>query len=308
MNGHLGTWVSALADGQLTPAVTERALIHVAGCPQCAAELADARRSRRMIAAVQDVRPDGDLTARLLALGCGGSSRTVPREPAEVPFRSGGMAPALGGNGALTGELTPTRRGLRAVIGSVTGLGVVAAGLFLLGDRPTVAPASQPSAVNFAWGEAGRPVASAISTAGMSPSTQDYLSWMREHGWSCPTSVPDGWVVTSVRLRDDGETLEVYLSGPSGRVLVTEQHGQLDVDALVGAFQLTVADRTIYRIPDTLWHVAWQSGDTVIEVVSEDSVSRPEVVESFPVTSFDSGVSARLGRGWTTLTSGFFSP
>ncbi|WP_211254588.1 zf-HC2 domain-containing protein, partial [Cellulomonas cellasea] len=33
---HLGSRISALADGQLAPAAAERALAHVATCPQCA--------------------------------------------------------------------------------------------------------------------------------------------------------------------------------------------------------------------------------------------------------------------------------
>ncbi|MFS0705380.1 zf-HC2 domain-containing protein, partial [Cellulomonas sp. 179-A 9B4 NHS] len=37
---HLGSWISALVDGQLDAAATERALAHVAGCRRCADELA----------------------------------------------------------------------------------------------------------------------------------------------------------------------------------------------------------------------------------------------------------------------------
>ncbi|WP_230684816.1 zf-HC2 domain-containing protein [Cellulomonas sp. JZ18] len=54
---HLGSWVSALADGQLDAAATERALAHVAVCPLCARELAAARAARRALAAADEVRP-----------------------------------------------------------------------------------------------------------------------------------------------------------------------------------------------------------------------------------------------------------
>ena len=76
---HLGTRLSALADGQLAPAATERALAHVAGCPQCAAELTAARAARRALAAADDVTPAPDLTARLLSLG------TLPTAPGTPP-------------------------------------------------------------------------------------------------------------------------------------------------------------------------------------------------------------------------------
>src|SRR5690606_23106913 len=69
MTPHLGTWISALADGQLDPEARERALGHVAGCPSCAEELAAVRAARRALADAGDVPVAPDLTGRLLALG-----------------------------------------------------------------------------------------------------------------------------------------------------------------------------------------------------------------------------------------------
>ncbi|KGM08418.1 hypothetical protein N869_09690, partial [Cellulomonas bogoriensis 69B4 = DSM 16987] len=66
---HLGSQVSALADGQLSPAETEQALAHVVGCPECAAELEAARAAHRALAQAMDVTAAPDLTARLIALG-----------------------------------------------------------------------------------------------------------------------------------------------------------------------------------------------------------------------------------------------
>ena len=51
---HLGSRISALVDCQLDPAATERALAHVATCPDCARELAAAREQR--VAAVARMR------------------------------------------------------------------------------------------------------------------------------------------------------------------------------------------------------------------------------------------------------------
>lgn len=363
MSAHLGDRVSAIVDGQLGPAATERALAHVACCARCAADLASARSARRLLSGVDDVRPEGDLTARLLALG--GPLPTGPASGARGPRRpmdpfvspsgrrstppspdgpsSGGTAGlagllggrsllgqevlgsrdvlgsgrvlggagVLGGRGVL-GTVTGSRRGLRAAVGSLTGLGMVAVGLFLLGDRPEVAPA-QASAEALTLLGAAVPVSAPVATDVAEPadgsSTQEYLDWMRTQGWTCPTTVPEGWTVSSVRERDGGETLEVALSGPAGDVVVTEQHGRLDAAALTAADRLDVAGRTVYLLSTSPWHAAWQSGDTVVEVVSTDT--GPEVasvVAQFPDGEFDTGLPARLTRGWDTLTAAVHLP
>jgi anti-sigma factor RsiW len=92
---HLGSRISALADGQLSPAATERALAHVATCPQCAAELGAARAARRAVASADIVAPTADLTARLLSLAGpaprdGGGERVDPvgSSPATRPRRT----------------------------------------------------------------------------------------------------------------------------------------------------------------------------------------------------------------------------
>lgn len=367
MSGHLGDRVSALVDGQLGPAATERALAHVAGCPRCAADLAAARAARRVLSDADDVRPAGDLTARLLALGCPGTAdprrdaapagprRMDPFVPPAGASRPSpavtGLAGLLGaGRGVLGGEVLGSRavvgqraaagrvlggevlgaggvlggrgvlgagtgqgrRRFRAAVGSLTGLGMVAVGLFLLGDRPDVAPVTASRDAMAMLGDAGAPAAVTVAAprepvAGAT--TQEYLDWMRAQGWTCPTEVPDGWAVTSVRERDGGSTLEVALSGPAGDVVVTEQHGQLDTGVLTAADRLDVAGRTVYVLSTAPWHAAWQSGDTVVEVVAAGTgPDVSAVVAQFPGGEFDTGLPARLTRGWDTLTTAVHLP
>ncbi|GIG36390.1 zf-HC2 domain-containing protein [Cellulomonas pakistanensis] len=373
MSGHLGDRVSALVDGQLAPAAAERALAHVAGCPRCAADLAAARAARRVLSGCDDVRPAGDLTARLLALGGapippgapadrtrhGAMDPFVPPGPVHgtaafpsTPTTPGsGIGGLLGGRGpfgegvlggrsvlgsgrVLGGSLlgsrrvlgdrpvvpgpsgTPGhgRRGLRAAVGSLTGLGVVAVGLFLLGDRPTVAPATEHTEALSLLGDAGLAAVPAVSAGGATgpaagSSTQDYLDWMRAEGWTSPAQVPAGWSVTSVHLRDEGRTLEVDLAGPTGDVVVTEQHGRLDVSALTAAEPIDVEGRTVYLLSAEPWHAAWQSGDTVVEVVSSRTgTEAAQVVAQFPEGEFDSGLPARLTRGWDTFAAAVHLP
>jgi hypothetical protein len=356
VSAHLGDRVSALADGQLAPAAAERALAHVAGCPRCASDLAAARAARRMLCDVDDVRPAGDLTARLLALGCGGDAPAPAAAPRRAmdPFvpptgaRGAAAAPAggttgpgllasgrqlLGGSGGVLGSraiLGPrgalgarpalgsrgvlgasgARRGVRAAVGSLTGLGVVAVGLFLLGDRPAVAPATAPADARSVLGGAAPDTVPVAAGAPGGTSSQAYLDWMRAEGWTCPADLPAGWAVTAVRLRDGGATLEADLTGPTGgEVVVTERQGRLDVSALTAADRLDLDDRSVYVLSTAPWHAAWQSGDTVVEVVSGVGAREAAaVVAHFPHDGFDAGLPARLTRGWDTFTAAMHLP
>jgi Putative zinc-finger len=170
---HLGAWVSALVDGQLSPAETERALAHVAGCPACADELAAARQARRALSIAPDVAPDPELTARLLALGSlpGQGQQQGPGQkqgqgqkqghspvPRRDPHRSvvplGESAYAVPAK-ALSGDLVARRRSpARILAGSLAGAGVVLAALFVLGERPAVVPATHPAEALTALGRA----------------------------------------------------------------------------------------------------------------------------------------------------------
>lgn len=315
---HLGSRISALADGQLAPAAAERALAHVAACPQCAGELAAARAARRALAAAQDVTPTADLTARLLSLAPG-TPLPAPA-PRCDPFARVGPERATPAGGSrltghprtLTGDLARRRSGARVAAGSLAGLGAVAAMLFALGDRPPVVPSSHPAQALSLLGEAtpgARSFAGAALTREVGASrpvvrSVDHLEELRESGWTCPVELPAGWDVTAVRLEEhEPQRVEIDLAGPGGTVVVTEQRGRLDVDALQGAVHRTLGDRTVYVLSTHPWHAAWQSGDTVVEVVSASTSRDVEsVVAEFPGGGFDDGVPARITRGWDTVT------
>lgn len=333
---HLGDRISALVDGQLSPAATERALAHVATCCVCTAELAAARAARRAVASADVVAPTADLTARLLSLAAaaprdGGTVRVDPFAHPAAGGASWGSGPRLDrGTSAhtLTGDLTGRRSMRRVAVGSLTGLGVMVVTLFVLGDGPAVLPSDGP-AESFALLGAATPAAaparaassaSTVQTGSWSPlvrvvaddaataSATDYIAWMRVHGWTTPTQMPAGWSVTAVRFLDE-TTLEVDLVGPAGTLVVTERHGRLDTDALSGTERHVVADRTVYVLGATPWHAAWQSGDTVVEVVAATGSADVEtLVAQFPLDAYDEGVPARITRGWGTMTQTLVQP
>ena len=329
MSQHLGTWVSALVDGQLGPADAERALAHVAACPACAHQLAVARQARQALSVVHDVEPAPDLTARLLALGAAprssptGQGGSGERRPVLPLGMSAYALPAR----ALSGDLMPRRRrGYRTAVGSLAGVGVAALGLFLLGDEPPVVLSAHPAEALSILGRASGPgettsgtlapdLAAQISTSTTSSSGSGatetaVLDWMRDAGWACPAGVPDSYEITAARLIGESDALlELDLAGPDGPVVVTEERGRLEEAALVGVPTQAIGDRTVYVLNRQPWHVAWQSGDTVVSVVADASTeSVADLVAEFPAAEFDDGLPARVTRGWATVTGAFARP
>lgn len=322
---HLGTQISALADGQLPPAAAERALAHVAGCAECAADLAAARAARQAVAAAFDVPVDPALTARLLALGAAvpppeersrpGRSLRRARPAGSLPDASlpmpGSDRPGRMPPGCLRGDLTPSRTPRVAL--AVTAVAAVASVLAVLGTQPVVAPTAHPAHALTLLSRAGTTSATGpVVTASLSdlgtgePTAPEVLAWMADHGWAAPEDLPDGYEVSDVRVDDDRSDLELDLTGPDGTIVVTEQRGRLDVDAVAGAPEATVGGRTVRVLSEAPWHAVWQSGDAVVSVVAlSPGRAVEELVAAYPEREYDPGVPARLVRGWSQVTAAF---
>ncbi|GAA4731675.1 hypothetical protein GCM10023216_24640 [Isoptericola chiayiensis] len=295
MSRHLGDWVSPLADGQLGAEDTERALAHVAACPTCAAELETARAARRHLAGAGDVVADPDLTRRLLALSA--SIPSTDGDPLRAPERDTTWSTPVEWRTTLTGDVAVERRRRRrrrVALAGVGGVGVLGCTLFALGQAPVVAPdPSRAAALST--------LASASTTPGGSGEA------IESAGFVAPAALPAGYEITAVRAADD--VLEIDLDGPDGPVVVREQRGRL---ADVGEPEATVSfdDRSdVVVLTGDPWHVAWQSGDVVVEVTTDapHDVVR-DVVAAFPGRAYDAGVVPRLTRGWSTVTGALSSP
>ena len=309
---HLGSRISALVDGQLSVAETERALAHVAGCPRCAGELTAARRARDVLASAADpVEPAPDLTARLLSLAPEPARRPAPRDPFAGPRNedlayaftlrpAAGVLGLRGQSRTLHGELSPRRSPSRLVVGAVAGLGLAATGLFALGARPAVVPTDPPAVALGLLGHASAPASSTSGTV-RAASTLSVDS-LAGNGWTAP-ELPTGWAVAAVRTDATATSIELDLTSPTGAtVVVTEQQGRLDTTALDGVAVRRVGGRSVYVLSTSPRHLVWQSDASVVEVVSasvDDSVDA--LVAAFPATPFDDGVPARIGRGWSTV-------
>lgn len=321
MTAHLGSRISALVDGQLSVAATERALAHVAVCSQCAAELGAARSARRALTSVDEPCPAPDLTARLLSL-----AGSVPTEqPSNDPFApptpgsrselaSYGVTSPGGwlGRSSVRGDLRQKRSSVRIAAGSMAGLGAVAAMLFVLGEQPAVVPSNHPGAdLGLLGGAVTERAPAAFDTGSEVAATgSDSVAWLQAHQWSFPAQLPDGWAVSAVRWSgDDSTVLEVDVVGPEGSLVVTEQQGRLDTDALAGAPTSRVGGREVYVLSYEPWHVVWQADSTVVQVVaSESNGSAEELVGAFPGGAYDDGVPAQITRGWDTVTGALERP
>lgn len=317
---HLGSRLSALVDGQLSPAATERALAHVAACAECAADLRAARATRQALAAAMDVPVAPDLEARLLALrgqACGpqpcpdGDRRSVP-----LPGATDGL-----GHGRLRGDVVRSRAGAGLLALSGVGVGAVVGVLLVLGDQPEVAPDAHLARALTVLGQAPTAPPSAAAAdlgssagwpSGIDPHAPDagadVVEWLADRGWAAPRALPDGYRVTGVRVDVDGSgTLELDLVGPDGPVVVTQRPGRLDEDAVGHLPVEHHGDHVVHVLSTSPWHGVWQQGDVVVDLVASGRDGAPEVVTAYPVHGYDDGVGARLGRGWATL-AGAWSP
>jgi anti-sigma factor RsiW len=80
---HLGERVSSFVDGALAADARDRALVHIAGCPECHEQVETARLLKFRLAALPAPEISGALTARLLAMAEPGGP--IPPRPAHLP-------------------------------------------------------------------------------------------------------------------------------------------------------------------------------------------------------------------------------
>lgn len=303
---HLGTQISALADGRLTGSARERALCHVAACGACAEELAATRAARRALAGATDVPPAPDLALRLLALGATGHAPAGRAERTAL-----GCGPVLGDTGFGTPQFGGSVLGASSVGGrrpavrsaAVLTVGAAVVGLFLLGEARDVTPDSHPAADLALLAAAGSTTsgASVVATTaeGAEGGTTDVARAAVDEVWPGGT-LPDGYVV--VATHTDATWTELDLDGPAGPVVVLRQVGRLRDEVVADAPTLTIGEHEVQVLSDAPWHVVWQSGDAVVGVVAAHrSTAVEELVAAYPVERVDDGIGARMSRGWQTV-------
>ena len=214
-----------------------------------------------------------------------------------------------------------SRHGARRwVASSVVGVGAAALALFVLGDAHVVAPSDRPaeamallshveeadtggvSVASLRTGSSAAGSADTVDGLNLAGGQGAVLAWMHANGWPCPGALPAGASVTGVRLTGDG-VLEVDVDTPRGQFVLTEQRGVLDTALLAGADQVDVGGTSAYVLSRSPWHLAWQSQDTVVEIVSDAGREQvQQVARTIPAAAFDDAAAARIIRGWHTVT------
>ncbi|MCK9893736.1 anti-sigma factor [Frankia sp. AgB32] len=155
MTEHLGDRVSPLIDHQLDHDARDRALAHLAGCARCQAEVAELRRVKGLLVAMEDPAMSGALVARL----CGIGAETGP--PARPGERRGAAATRAAATRAAATRAAATRA---AATRAVATRAVAAAGPAPGGSaRP-----GGPSASDGSSGSSAAPPPEAASAPGRS--------------------------------------------------------------------------------------------------------------------------------------------
>jgi hypothetical protein len=98
---HLGERVSTLVDGQLGVDAAERALMHIASCPECRDAVEIERLTKQRLATLGGPPPGGDLLHRLMGLA--GPSGPLPPRSGHVPGSLTTTSAGFGGGGGLGG-------------------------------------------------------------------------------------------------------------------------------------------------------------------------------------------------------------
>lgn len=274
---HLGSRVAALVDGQLPAAEAEVLLAHTATCSRCAWLLAQERRSRTVLSGAEDVHPDPQLTARLLALSPPPEERPSSRRWA-----------LLAGAG----------------VGAATGAAVI--GLVVVGSAAE--PSTDPHAIlDAVSGEAGERPAELPEGLGTEEATADIVAWLAAEGWSTPESLPRGMRVVDVEVYDteSGEVLELEIAGAMAHVRVLQQRGVMAGDPGMGLrTELASARPDAMAMSTGVHDVALQSEDCVVVVLAapDDAPYSDAILDALPTGEYDTSVAARLARGWHTVT------
>jgi len=269
---HLGHLLTALADGQLSPAAAEKVLEHVAVCRPCASELAAERRARRLLAEASCAAPPPELAARLRTI----AEQPVPApEPARSHWRAGALVAA----------------------GSIVGASALATALFVAGSPRDTEPAlSELAALTSLGLVADSPRASATTAAAL----------VLPSSTAAAEDIPEGlFTVTDERTLARGHGAVLELAGRGGHVVLVTQRGRLDAESVAQLEPVEHAGVPVHVIDAEPFHAVWQSGELVVELVTDLPASQVrELVAHFPADEYDEGPIARLARGWSAVTGG----
>ena len=309
MTSHLGEGASALVDGQLSLAEQEQALAHVATCAHCAQEVAVIRAARALLSGAGQVpAPRAELFTALASIAAQSPSSQTTAKSGTNPFLEHARLPG----GELAGAVRPVRGRRLPVLAAAVTAGVLAVGVYTAGGPQSVRPDLSARAIAEHLGRVDItgdfvPVSGVgrITAAGLVRGVDDAKlnDWLAAHGWSSIEDLPTGIAIDRVGFSGpDRDTLEIVLVRDQDRIVLTQTHGQLDLDTVRDLPTLDAQGGRFYVAGVHPTHLVWQSGHNVLEVSAQDSSADLQAtINEFKVSPATAGVSDRMVRGLSQI-------
>lgn len=295
MSAHLHEEITALADGRLGPEATERAVEHLAACPQCSEALAAERALRRTLTQTGDLPLPPDLTHRLMG---------VATQPIPAP------GVGLGNAVARTWADRPSRR--RLVARSSAAMAGAASLIVLLvvigtafqrsGDPDTLLSQSSGASllpVQFPTPESG------VAALGFPAATQTQagIRWLEQNDWPAPAGLPEGAELRVLgTLVEQGEEVllaEVTHQGRTATLIA--QRGIVEESELDHLPEVDLGGAVAHRLPGPGFTLVLQCSNTVVLITSTEHRGLvAEIAEGMPVER-PHAITGRMTEGWQAL-------
>ncbi|NYI42254.1 anti-sigma factor family protein [Demequina lutea] len=275
---HLGESVHDLLDGRLRGDKAYAAMAHLGECEECASRFHELKEGRDA------------LTSSEAGIDMRFAQKLLDRER---------IAEIAAGEASLGHK--PRRPVRRAPVIAAATLVVIA--VVLVGVAWQV---GAPGEVTLAFAAPRASGAAPVAYA----NTQQMRSGDMLQSWIHPDFSTSGVIpveATVVQRTDGGMVLvATILAGPYGKqVTVVQQHGYLSQNATAQMPRADVKNAEVYVVENEGYSpmVVWQTGDVVVAMSCECSLTTLEsVAEEFPSAS-DPGFADRVAHGFSTLAS-----
>jgi anti-sigma factor RsiW len=275
---HLGESIHDLLDGRLRGDKAYAAMAHLGECEDCASRFHELKRARDA------------LTSSEAGIDMRFAQKLLDRERiAEI----------------AAGDPSLSRKGRRPVRRApvVAAAALVVIAVVLVGVAWQV---GAPGEVTLAFTAPRQSGAAPVAYA----NTQQMRSGDLLQSWIHPDFSTSGVIpveATVVQRADGGLVLVAsILAGPEGKqVTVVQEHGYLSPSATSQMPRADVNRAEVYVVENEGYSpmVVWQTGDVVVALSCECSLTTLEsVAEEFPAAS-DPGFADRIGQGFSTLAS-----
>lgn len=230
---HLGEDIAAYVDGQLSPEAASKADAHFARCERCRRSLDQQRNLKARMGGTACPTPPPTLLASL---------EDVP----QTPGRSYSLLPSVLGTAMV-------------LVGASF---VVVAAAYAMAPTPRAADPVTPAFDRFAT------LASSVSAPRRHLSSAD-MDELDESGWPSQKRLGPGFVRVDGHLHDNHEVVAQVYVGHGESVLLFEQVGTLDDEAMKSFERHLVADRLVWVREGDPRIVTWDSDGMVYTVVSD---------------------------------------